>query len=166
MLNTKNKKRVTFKGLFRVMFHAVIYQYNTISPQTLLSPLQRVYTYVYTTTHSLSLFLLSSKSRRRRADATGFPAPSSNDALVDGRFDAVVHFEIEFGKLVFLVGRGFLNVTQRRGIDNVSNNETLNGLVLGNGFSGRHAPNALDVTASVLVATVIASLDSHFCLLL
>jgi hypothetical protein len=56
MLNTKNKKRVTFKGLFRVMFHAVIYQYNTISPQTLLSPLQRVYTYVYTTTHSLSLF--------------------------------------------------------------------------------------------------------------
>lgn len=38
------------------MFHAVMYQYNTISPQTLLSPFERVYTYVYTTTHSLSFY--------------------------------------------------------------------------------------------------------------
>jgi hypothetical protein len=81
---------------------------------------------------------------------------------MDGRFDTIIHFEIEFRELVFLVGRSFLNVSQRRGIDNVSNNEPLNGLVLGNGFSGRHATNALDVTASVLIATVIASLDSHF----
>lgn len=58
---------------------------------------------------------------------------------MDGSLHAVVHFEIQFGELVFLVGRCLLNVTKRRGIDNVANDETRNGLVLGDGLSSRDA---------------------------
>jgi hypothetical protein len=80
---------------------------------------------------------------------------------MDSRFDTVIHFEVKFGKLVFLIGRGLLNISQGRGIDNVANNESLDSLVLGNGLSGRDTPDTLDVATAVFVASVIASLDCH-----
>mmetsp|Transcript_26785 Transcript_26785/g.47614 ORF Transcript_26785/g.47614 Transcript_26785/m.47614 type:complete len:88 (-) Transcript_26785:101-364(-) len=80
---------------------------------------------------------------------------------MDGSFDAVKHFQVKFGKLVFLVGRGLLDITQGGGIDNVSYDEALDGLVFGNGLAGGNATNAFDVAASVFVAAVIASFDSH-----
>ena len=80
---------------------------------------------------------------------------------MDSGFDAVKHFQVELGKLIILVGRRFLDISERRGIDNVSDNETLDCLILGNGRPSGNTSDTLDVSASVLVASVIASFDSH-----
>jgi hypothetical protein len=80
---------------------------------------------------------------------------------MDGRFDAIKHFQVKLGKLVLCVSRSFLDISQRGGIDNIANNESLDGLILGDRLAGRYATNTFDVSASMLVATVIAPLDSH-----
>ena len=76
-------------------------------------------------------------------------------------FHAVVHFQVQLGQLVFLVGTGLLNVSQRRGIDNIADNEALDRLVLGDSLSSRDASDTLDVAAALLITTVIAAFDSH-----
>ena len=80
---------------------------------------------------------------------------------MDGGFHTVVHFQVKLGELVFLVSRGLLDITKRGGIHNVADDETLNRLILGNGLSRGHTTDTIDVTAAVLVPSVIASLDSH-----
>lgn len=78
-----------------------------------------------------------------------------------GGLDAVEHLEVQFGELVFLVGGGFLDITERRGVDDVADDESLDGLVLGDGLSGGNASDSLGVSATVLVSSVVASLDGH-----
>ena len=78
-----------------------------------------------------------------------------------GCLHTVKHLQIQLGELVLLVSRSFLDISQRRSIDDITNNETLDSLVLGDSFSGGNTTNTLDVSASLLVASVIASLDSH-----
>jgi hypothetical protein len=80
---------------------------------------------------------------------------------MDGSLDTVKHLQVQFRKLVFLVGGGFLDISQGTGIDNVANDETFDGLVFGDGLSGGNTTNTLDVSTSMLVASVIASFDSH-----
>jgi hypothetical protein len=80
---------------------------------------------------------------------------------MDGGFHTVVHFQVKLGKLVFLVSRGLLDITKRRGIHNVADDKALDGFILRNGLSRGHTSDTLDVTAAVLVPSVIASLNSH-----
>jgi hypothetical protein len=80
---------------------------------------------------------------------------------MDGSFDAVKHFKVQFRQLVLGVSTGFLDITKTGSIDNVTDNESLNGLVLGDGFSSGNATHTFDVSAAVLVASVIAAFDSH-----
>jgi hypothetical protein len=58
---------------------------------------------------------------------------------MDGSLHTVVHFKVQLWELVFLVGRGFLNITEGRGIHNVADDETRDGLILGDGLSSRDA---------------------------
>ena len=80
---------------------------------------------------------------------------------MDSSLNTVEHLQVKLGKLVFLVRRGFLDISQRGSIDNVADNESLDCLVLGDGLSSGNTTNALDVSASLLVASVVASLNSH-----
>jgi hypothetical protein len=80
---------------------------------------------------------------------------------MDCRFHAIIHFQIQLGKLVFIISRRVLDITQRRGIDNITDNEALDGLVFGDGLASGNASDTLDVSSSVLVAAVIASFYSH-----
>lgn len=80
---------------------------------------------------------------------------------MDGSLDAVIHLQVQLGELVFLVSRSFLDITQRRSVDNVSDDKALDRLILGNGLASGNASHALDVPASLLVSSVIASFDSH-----
>jgi len=105
--------------------------------------------------------LFSHKTRRRSSYFATFLTATAHNTLMDGSFNAVIHFQIELWELVLCVGGGFLDITQGTGIDNVAHNETLNRLVLGNGLASRDTADAVDVTAAVLVSSVIASLDSH-----
>ena len=78
-----------------------------------------------------------------------------------GGFDAVKHLKVQFRKLVFLVRRGFLDITKRRGINDITDDESLDSLILGDGLSGGNTSDALDMSATVLVSSVVSSLDSH-----
>lgn len=80
---------------------------------------------------------------------------------MDGSLHTVVHFQVQLGQLVLLIGTRFFDITQRTGVNNVAHDESLNGLVLGDGFSRRDTANTLHVTAALLVTPVITSLHSH-----
>ena len=79
-------------------------------------------------------------SLRGSADAAVSPGATTDDTLMDGGLNAVVHLEVKLGELVLLVGRGFLDITEGGGIDDVTNDEALDGLVLGDGLAGGGAP--------------------------
>ena len=97
-------------------------------------------------------------------DATSFTRSTPDDALMDCRFHAVIHFQVKLGKLILLVGRRLLDISQRGSIDNIADNEPLDGLVLGDGLSSRDTTDTFDMSASVLITSVIASLYSHLAL--
>jgi hypothetical protein len=80
---------------------------------------------------------------------------------MDCGFDAVEHLKVQFWELVFLVSGGFLDITEGRGINDVADNESLDGLILRNSLSSGNASHTLDVSATVLVSSVITSLNSH-----
>ena len=111
--------------------------------------------------NSTPMNLSASESWRRSTDAASLTGVTTDNTLMDGCFDAVEHFEVQFRELVFLVCGGFLDITKRGGIDDVADNESLDGLILGDSLSGGNASNTLDVSASVLVSSVVTSLDSH-----
>ena len=79
-------------------------------------------------------------SLRGSADAAVGPGATTDDTLMDGGLNAVVHLEVKLGELVLLVGRSILDITEGGGIDDVANDEALDGLVLGDGLAGRSAP--------------------------
>ena len=59
---------------------------------------------------------------------------------MDGGLNAVVHLEVKLGELVLLVSGGILDITEGGGINDVADDEALDGLVLGDGLAGRSAP--------------------------
>lgn len=69
---------------------------------------------------------------------------------MDGGLNAVVLLDVKLGEGVVLVGRGVSDITEGGGIDDVSNEESLDGLVLGDGLGGGGASHAVDVAAAVL----------------
>lgn len=85
-----------------------------------------------------SLFT-TTESWWRSTDAAIFSGSSSHDTLMDSSFNTVIHFQIQLRKLVLLVSGCFLNISQRRSVNDVSNNETRNSFILWNGLSSRDA---------------------------
>ena len=90
-------------------------------------------------------------------------AASADNTLVDSGLDAVVHLDVELRHLVVLVHASIHDVAHRGSIDNVLDEEALDGLVLGDGLGGGGAADKLDLAAGAggAVAPVVASLDSH-----
>jgi len=105
--------------------------------------------------------LSASESRRRSADTASLTGATTNDTLMHSGFDAVEHLEVQFRELVFLVGGGFLDITEGGSINDVADNESLDSLILRDGLSSGNASDTLDVSATVLVSSVVTSLDSH-----
>ena len=80
---------------------------------------------------------------------------------MDGSLHRVVLLDVDLGQLVALDARSVLDITQSRRLDDVADNEALDGLVLGDGLARRHATHAVDVAAALLVTSVGATLDGH-----
>ncbi len=83
--------------------------------------------------------LLEGGAGRRVAVLSILSRTHSNNSLVDSSLNAVVLLNIELGEGVVLVDRGLLKVTERGSVDDVSDGESLDGLVLGDGLGGRRA---------------------------
>lgn len=95
--------------------------------------------------------------------ATADSGADSNDLGVDPTRDAPVLLDVEFWEGVLLVHRGLGNVSHGGLLDHVSNQEPLDGLVLGDKAGAVDAADCLDVTTALFVASVISSLGCLFC---
>jgi len=89
------------------------------------------------------------------------PRSSPDNPLVNGGLDAVVHLDVKLGHVVVLVDGGLADVTEGGGVDDVSDDEALDRLVLGDGLAGGHTAHALHVSAALLVSSVAASFYGH-----
>lgn len=49
---------------------------------------------------------------RRSTDLTCLPGATTHNTLMHGGLDAVIHLKVELGKLVLLVGGGFLDISE------------------------------------------------------
>lgn len=60
----------------------------------------------------------------------------ADDSLVDGGFNAVVLLDVKLWQLVVFESRGFLDITKGRGVNDVSDQESLDGLILWDSLGG------------------------------
>ena len=98
----------------------------------------------------------------RSPDLTGSPGPSPNNTLMHSSLNTVIHLQVKLWKHIVFVCRLFFDITKTGLIDNITNDETLDSLILGDGFSSGSTSNALNMSASVLITSVITPFDSHF----
>ena len=82
----------------------------------------------------------SAETRRRSTDPTCLSATSTYNTLVHSSLNAVVHLKVKLRELVVLVSRSLLNITKRRSIYDVTDNEALDSLILGDSLSSGNAP--------------------------
>lgn len=112
----------------------VINQYHhamrVLFTQTNIVPSFIPYTYLFAGELSL----------RRSTDATVSLGTTPDDTLMHGSLDAIVHLEVKLGQLVLIVGTGVLDITQGGGINDVTDNEALDGLILRDGLAGGGTP--------------------------
>jgi hypothetical protein len=87
--------------------------------------------------------------------------PDLDNSSVDSATDAVLHFDVEFGDDVSFEGLVFFEILLGGGVNDVTDVETFDGLVLGAVPTAVHAHNGLDVASVIFVATVVSSFDRH-----
>ena len=99
----------------------------------------------------------------RSSDLSVLGGTSTDNALVNGSFDAVVHFDVQFGDLVVFVHTGIHDISHGGGVYNVFDKKAFDGFVFGDHFGGRIATNRFDVSAGSrgAISSVISSFDSH-----
>ena len=80
---------------------------------------------------------------------------------MNSSLNTVVHLDVKLWKGIVLISGGLSDISKGGSIDNVSDDESLDGLILWDGLSGGDTSNSVDVSSSVLVSSVVSSLDSH-----
>ena len=88
----------------------------------------------------------------------------ADNTLVDSAGDAHTSLHVELGESEALVidGGGFGNITSGGGVEHVTNNEALDGLILGGEAAAVGAVGGGGAATRVLGAAVISTLAGHF----
>lgn len=76
--------------------------------------------------------------------------------------NTILHFCIQFWKCIPIINTSFLNIPHSSLLNNIPHKKPLNGLILGAAFAAIGTANEVNVPATVLVATAIPALESHF----
>lgn len=95
------------------------------------------------------------------ADLTILNGANTNNASVDGAGNAVSILDVELRKRIVFNGGVILKILLGRSINDVADDETLDGLILRDATGAVHATNVCDVTATVLGSTVVPALGGH-----
>lgn len=106
--------------------------------------------------------LVEANTRRRSSDTATSSGSDADDLAVDGARDAVVSLEVELGKSVLLVDGSLRDITDGSSLNHVSDNISLDSLVLGNHSGAVGAADRGDVASALLVTSVGSSLLRHF----
>lgn len=85
-----------------------------------------------------------------------FLGANTNDALVHCCLNAIILLDIKLWHVVVIVCGCITDISKGGSINNVTDRETLDCLVLWDCLRGRRATNAVGVTPSVLVAAVVS----------
>lgn len=104
---------------------------------------------------------VSLDSGGRSSDLSVLDGSDFHNSGVDAAADAVLHFDVEFGNDVGFEGLVFFEILLGGSVDNVTDVEALDGLVLGAQFSAIDADNGFDVASVVFVSAVISPLNRH-----
>ena len=91
----------------------------------------------------------------------GLAGPVPHHLGVDGAADTVGQLGVQLGQLVGAVDAGVGDVPHGGGLNDVPDDELLDGLVLGAGLGAVGAPHELDMATSVLVTSIVPALGSH-----
>jgi len=91
----------------------------------------------------------------------GFPGPVTHNLGVDGAAHAVAELSIQLGQLIAGVDWCLGDVSHCSGLNNVPDDELLDGLVLRHTLGAVGATDGLDMAPSVLVTAVVATLGCH-----
>ena len=94
---------------------------------------------------------------RRVTVATSLTGAHANDAMVNGRLDGVVHLDVSLWGSVVIVHGALADITLACGLDDIPDNEPLDGLVLWDELARHGAEHALDVATALLVPTVVTT---------
>jgi hypothetical protein len=100
-------------------------------------------------------------TRRRITVPAAFHRANANDASVNGATHAVILLVVHFGNLVVLDDAGLANITKRRCINHILNDEPLDCLVFLRLASAAVAENGCSHAAAVLGASIVAPLLRH-----
>jgi len=106
------------------------------------------------------------KTRGRSPVFARLARTSVDNLRMNGAGDAVMKFGVELGKSVHVVDGSVGDVSHRRRLDDVADDEFLDGFVLGRTPGAIGAPHRLHVTTPLLRPTVVSPLLRHFNLIL
>eukprot|EP01135_Chromosphaera_perkinsii_P006893 Nk52_evm48s621 gene=Nk52_evmTU48s621 len=104
--------------------------------------------------------LRRSKSGGRGSDLAINSRTITNNLRVNSARNAVVHLNVQLGQGIGIIDRSFHDITESSLFNNVTDQESLDGLVLRDAASAVGASHGLNVTTPVLVAPIISSLLS------
>lgn len=110
----------------------------------------------------LTVHILGERSLRWRPDSAGFLRSITNHLGVNSARYAVVQFCVKFGQNIRVVAGSIRNITNGSGLDDVSDYELLDGLILWDASGTVGTTHGLDVAAVALAASSITPLLSHF----
>ena len=100
-------------------------------------------------------------TRRRITISATFHGANTNDASVNGATHAVILLVVHLGNLIVLNNASLANVTKRRRINHVLDDEPLHCLVFLGLAAAAVAKNGRSHTAAVLGASIVAPLLRH-----
>jgi len=85
-----------------------------------------------------------------------------DDLGVNGAGHAVVELGVQLGQRVHFVDRGVGDVSHGGGLDDVTDHELFDRLILGSAPSAVGASDRLDVSSALLGPSIVATFLSHF----
>jgi len=94
-------------------------------------------------------------------DLSVFTGAVTNYFAVDSAGDTIVQLGIQLRQLELRVDAGFSDIPDSSSLNNVADDELLDGLVLGNTTSAVGAANGIGVAAAVFGSSVIAAFAGH-----
>merc|ERR1719228_1796099 len=91
----------------------------------------------------------------------GLSGSVADNLGVDGAAHAVAQLSIQLGELVASVHTGLGDVPDSSSLNDVPDDELLDGLILGDALGTVSATHGLDMAPSVLVTAVVAAFGCH-----
>jgi hypothetical protein len=111
---------------------------------------------------SILTYLVETETWWWRTVTTSNGGTDTDNVSVNGARHAVVQLDVELWQCVLVIHGGLVNITNGRGFNHVTDGEALDSFVLWDATSAVGATDGLNVSATLLVTSVIPPLGGLF----